>query len=122
VQHRCQRHRRSLRSLLPGINDTGDANFFISNLFYTELILYRTYFIPNSFYTELGEGDGLLEGLAVIVSWEGERGLGWHAGGVGGHCELGRKKENRKSFFAASYEQEGIGMGRREREDWEGSG
>jgi hypothetical protein len=55
------------------------------------------------------------------VSWEGERGLGWPAGGVGGHCELGRRKENRK-FFATFYEQEEIGMERREREDWEGSG
>jgi hypothetical protein len=24
------------------------------------------------------------------VSWERERGLGWPAGGVGGHCELQR--------------------------------
>jgi hypothetical protein len=26
------------------------------------------------------------------VSWEGERGLGWPAGGVGGHCELGGER------------------------------
>jgi hypothetical protein len=24
------------------------------------------------------------------VSWKGERGVGWPAGGVGGHCELER--------------------------------
>jgi hypothetical protein len=32
--------------------------------------------------------------LAVIVSWEGERGLGWPAGGVGGHCDGGNGDGN----------------------------
>ncbi len=48
-----------------------------------------------------GKGAGVtpVEGLAVIVSWDVERGLGWTCfspdlpqgmpGEVGGHCELG---------------------------------
>ncbi len=52
-----------------------------------------------------GRGDwgGLLEGLAVIVSCEGERGLGWPAGGVGSHCELERGEGALNMFFPSKF-------------------
>ncbi len=69
---------------------------FILNLFYTE-VFYTELFYTELFSTELilyrtgrGRGDwgGALEGLVVIASWKGEMGLGWRAGGVGGHLRI----------------------------------
>jgi hypothetical protein len=41
------------------------------------------------------------KGFAVIMSWEGEKGLGWRAGRVGGHHELGGEQRTGLDLFHA---------------------
>ncbi len=64
----------------------------ITGVVITEIILYQT-------GRRRGDWGGMLEGLVVIVSWEGERGLGWHSGGVGSHCELGGEERTGLAFW-----------------------
>ncbi len=93
----------SLTPVTSCITGVVDTELILYRTFYTELF-YTKLFYTELFYTELilyqtgkGRGDwgGALKWLVVIMSWKGERGLGWPAEGDGGYYELERGEGSR---------------------------